>query len=230
MQPSYETHQHMSNSDVSNSDVSSSDPAASGAAAMPLPRGFSAYVANIGMKDLTDDFVVVAADAPCPAAAVFTRSSFAGPSVLLSRRNIALGSARAVVVLSKNANVATGSEGRSNAEEIVAGVAGRIGCAAHDVLIASTGVIGRQYPMDRVRSHLELLAESATAQHATAQNATAQNATASTLFEVTDARSVATAMMTTDTHPKTAVATLRSIAADGTEGTARVVGVAKGVG
>ena len=57
-------------------------------------------------------------------------------------------------MISKNANVATGDEGLANAREVVAGVAAAIGCAATDVLIASTGVIGRQYPMDRVRAGL----------------------------------------------------------------------------
>ena len=56
---------------------------------VPLPRGFHAHVANIGIKDDTDDFVVVASDTPCAAAAVFTRSRFAGPSVEVSRRHAA---------------------------------------------------------------------------------------------------------------------------------------------
>ena len=51
-----------------------------------LPRGFTAHVANVGIQDDTDDFVVVASDRPCTSAAVFTRSRFAGPSVVLSRR------------------------------------------------------------------------------------------------------------------------------------------------
>ena len=55
-------------------------------------------------------------------------------------------------MISKNANVATGGEGLANAREVVAGVAAAIGCGTSDVLIASTGVIGRQYPMDRVRA------------------------------------------------------------------------------
>ena len=44
-----------------------------------LPAGFRAYVANVGIKDTTDDFVVVATDAPCASVGVFTTSSFAGP-------------------------------------------------------------------------------------------------------------------------------------------------------
>jgi len=44
-----------------------------------LPRGFRSHVANIGVKDDTDDFVVVAAERAIAAAAVFTTSRFAGP-------------------------------------------------------------------------------------------------------------------------------------------------------
>jgi len=165
-----------------------------------LPKGFHAYVANIGIKDSTNDLTVVAADATSPAAAVFTRSSFAGPSVVLSREHIAPLRARAVVVISKNANVATGDEGLANAREVVAGVAAALGCPADEVLIASTGVIGRQYPMDRVRAGLAAIPST---------------------LPLTDATAVATAIMTTDTAAKVASAPA---------GAATVVGVAKGVG
>ena len=78
---------------------------------IPLPRGFAGHVANVGIKDATDDFVVVAAEGSCAAAGVFTLSRFAGPSVVVSRENLEGRSAQAVVVISKNANVATGAEG-----------------------------------------------------------------------------------------------------------------------
>ncbi len=167
---------------------------------LPLPQGFRAYVTNVGVKDSTDDFTVVAADRPCVSAAVFTKSSFAGPSVVVSRRHAAHGTARAMVVVSKNANVATGAQGLADAEEVVAGVATALGCAETDVLIASTGVIGRAYPMDRLRAGLAAIP---------------------TPLPGTDAAAVARGIMTTDTVPKTAAATV---------GAARIVGVAKGVG
>ncbi len=170
--------------------------------AVPLPQGFGAHVASIGIKDDSADFVVVATDQPCPVAAVFTRSSFAGPSVLVSRRNLRAGCARAVVVISKNANVATGPIGLANAEELVSGVATRLGCPAQQVLVASTGVIGRQYPMDRVRAGIAAI---------------------DTPLTVLDADTVAGAMMTTDTVMKVAGAVVEG-------SSARVVGVAKGVG
>ncbi len=172
-----------------------------------LPRGFAAHVAALGIKDDTPDFVVLSATAPGPAAAVFTRSRFAGPSVEISRAHVADGQLQAVVVLSKNANVATGAQGRADADEIVAGVARALGCRSDDVAIASTGVIGRPYPMERIRPHLDQLAPPFS----------------TTAFSTTAAEPVAGAMMTTDTVAKVADAVV-----DGSE--ARVVGVAKGVG
>ncbi len=95
-----------------------------------LPRGFTCHVANIGVKDDTDDFVVIAAERPVAAAGVFTRSRFAGPSVLISREHVVDLTAQAVVVVSKNANVANGPDGLDDARQLVDGVAARLGCDA----------------------------------------------------------------------------------------------------
>ena len=53
---------------------------------IPVPRGYLTHVANVGIKDDTTDFSVLASEGPCGAAAVFTKSRFAGPSVVVSRR------------------------------------------------------------------------------------------------------------------------------------------------
>lgn len=169
-----------------------------------LPAGFRSYVTNLGIKDDTDDFVVVACESPVPTAAVFTKSRFAGPSVTLSRRHVADGSARAVVVISKNANVATGPAGAADAQTVTDIVGERLGCTAADVVLTSTGVIGRRYPIDRVVSGLQ---------------------TVPFPLPGTDADGPARGMMTTDTVVKLATATLPS-----STGTARIVGMAKGVG
>ena len=167
-----------------------------------LPKGFRAHVTNVGIKDATDDFTLVVADGSCAAAGLFTQSRFAGPSVLVSREHVADGKALGVVVISKNANVATGEEGMNNAREVVAGVARAIGCNDNEILIASTGVIGRQYPMDKVRAGLVALPAQP---------------------QGTSADDVARGIMTTDTVSKVAQC---EVAGSG----ARVVGVAKGVG
>ena len=111
-----------------------------------LPLGFGCHVANVGIKDHTHDFVVVAADRVCAADGVFTTSRFAGPSVTLSREHLADGAARAIVVVSKNANVANGTPGLADARELVESVAARLGCAPTEVLVAQTeqgrGILG----------------------------------------------------------------------------------------
>ena len=165
-----------------------------------LPAGFTCHVANIGIKNSDDDFVVIAAERPVTAAGVFPRSRFAGCSGIASREAVADGRLAAFAVISKNANVATGAQGMANAREVQAGVAAALGCDPGDVLIASTGVIGRQYPMDRVRAHLSTLRGP---------------------FSNRSAQAAAVGIMTTDTHPKVAEARA---------GAARVVGIAKGVG
>ena len=169
---------------------------------VPLPRGFRAHVANIGVKDTTDDFTLVVAERACPAAGVFTQSRFAGPSVTVSREHLADRTARAVVVISKNANVANGPQGLADAHEVVNGVAAAVGCSPTDVLIASTGVIGRPYPMERIRAGLTSIPAAPTD---------------------IDAERVARGIMTTDTVHKVAQAMVAN-------SSARVVGVAKGVG
>jgi glutamate N-acetyltransferase/amino-acid N-acetyltransferase len=167
-----------------------------------LPAGFATYATNIGIKDRTDDFVVIAAERPVPTTAVFTKSRFSGPSVTLSRINVADGTSRAVVIVSKNANVATGPQGMADAQELTEGVAARFGCTAGDILVASTGVIGVRYPMDRVRAGLDGLPATLTSR---------------------DVDRAAGAIMTTDTVSKVATADVRG-------SQARIVGIAKGVG
>ncbi len=169
-------------------------------APLPLPGGFVAHTGHAGLRDEGDDVAVIVSTRPCTSAGVFTQSRFEGPSVTLSRPRALSGRARAIVVVAKNANVATGSRGRRDAEEVSAGVAAALGVPHDEVLIASTGVIGRPYPMDLLRNHVAGLRLAD--------------------FEA-DATAVARAMMTTDTVPKTVV---RSV------GHARVVGMAKGVG
>jgi glutamate N-acetyltransferase/amino-acid N-acetyltransferase len=167
-----------------------------------LPSGFHSYVTNVGVKDSSQDFTVVASDRPCAASGAFTQSRFAGPSVVISRSHVADLAAQAVVVISKNANVATGAEGTRNAEEITRGVAARLGLNEEDVLIASTGVIGRQYPIENIRAGIAGLPSP---------------------LPDNDAEEVARGIMTTDTVHKIASATVAG-------SSARIVGVAKGVG
>lgn len=174
-----------------------------GAPDAAFPDGFGLHRGNIGIKDGTDDVMILSAGEGASAAGVFTKSRFAGPSVTLSREHLADGRARAVVVVSKNSNVATGARGAANAAELARLTGRAAGCRAEEVIVASTGVIGVQYPMGRIRRYMEELAA------------------APSFDRPGSAWDAARAMMTTDTHPKVASASA---------GPARVVGIAKGVG
>ena len=169
-----------------------------------FPQGFALHSGNIGIKDRTRDVMILSAVEGTTAAGVFTRSRFSGPSVTLSREHLADGNGRAVVVLSKNSNVATGDVGMANAAELAGLTARVVGCDARDVLVASTGVIGVRYPMERIRRYMTALADDPEA------------------FDTPgSATTAAEAIMTTDTHAKVAQARAAR---------ATVVGIAKGVG
>ncbi|MEE4546718.1 bifunctional glutamate N-acetyltransferase/amino-acid acetyltransferase ArgJ [Streptomyces sp. V4-01] len=164
------------------------------------PRGYRSVARNMGLKDGEDDFAAVVSEVPARSAAVFTRSRFAGPSVLLSRTAAARQSSRGMVVLSRNANVATGRAGAAHAEEVRRRVAEIAGVDPEDLVIGSTGVIGRPYPIESIRAGMDEL---------------------SWPFPEADFDAAAKAIMTTDTHPK--CFSVRC-------GPAVLTGIAKGVG
>ena len=163
--------------------------------------GVRAHVANVGIKDDQLDFLLASFAEGTTVAGVFTRSAFAGPSVGLSRDVAGRGSARGLVVVSKNANVANGDDGDADAAELQRRAAAVLGCAAAEVVVASTGVIGQRYPTERLWSYLDALRW--------------PDAAGASLAEA------ASAIMTTDTVVKVAEAGA---------GDAHVVGIAKGVG
>ena len=122
------------------------------------PRGFRGTTAKLGFKELEDDFFTIVSAVPARSAAVFTRSRFAGPSVTLSRASAHR--SRGIAVIAGNANVATGRLGMEHAAEMRARVAGLVGVSAGELMIGSTGVIGRPYPMDVIQRGLDGLTPS----------------------------------------------------------------------
>ena len=129
------------------------------------------------------DLALVVADEPCVAAATFTTNRFCAAPVTVSRAHVADGRARAIVLNSGNANAATGEPGLACAERACAHVAAELGCAAEDVLVASTGVIGVQLPFAPYEAGVPAAVASLAATPAAAHDA-------------------ACAVMTTDTVPK----------------------------
>lgn len=164
------------------------------------PQGYLSVAKNIGIKDDTLDLTVVYSTVRAAAAGMFTQSLFCGAPVIVGREHLADGYLQALVVNSKNANVATGKQGVENAREITQLVARELGVAAEDVLPSSTGVIGQQLPIEKFRAALRGLRDQ---------------------VKPEDLGAAAQAIMTTDTRPK---ARARRV------GSAVLAGMAKGSG
>jgi glutamate N-acetyltransferase/amino-acid N-acetyltransferase len=118
------------------------------------PQGFLSLAKNVGIKDDTLDFTVIYSTARARAAAMFTRNRFPGAPVIVGRDHVSDGFVQALVINSKNANVAMGQVGIDNATETCRIVAEELGIESRDVLPFSTGVIGRPLPMDKIRTGL----------------------------------------------------------------------------
>jgi glutamate N-acetyltransferase/amino-acid N-acetyltransferase len=166
----------------------------------PQPQGFLSLAKNVGIKDDTLDLAVIYSAVRARAAAMFTRSRFPGAPVLVGRAHIADGYAQAIVVNSKNANVATGQQGIDDAVEMCRLVAQELGIEVRDVLPSSTGVIGRRLPMDKIRAGLQGIRGE---------------------LRPNNLELAARAIMTTDRYPKY---TSRQV------GSAVIAGIAKGAG
>ena len=170
------------------------------------PAGFRAGGSYAGIKTYGPeprlDVGLLVSDRPCTIAGVYTRNAVVGEPLRLTRERAALGSARAIVVNSGNANAATGPQGAADAVRMAALAATALGLEERALLVASTGVIGRPLPMDRIAAGIAAIEPSADGGEAFAR-----------------------AILTTDTRPKQAA--VRVIAG----GRPYVVGgVAKGSG
>lgn len=113
-----------------------------------FPRGFRCASRNCGLKPSGKDLALFVSEVDAAAAAVFTRNQFPGAPIVLGRETIKGGRLRAIVANSKVSNVATGARGLENARRMAAAAAAEIGATADRVLVSSTGVIGRQLPID----------------------------------------------------------------------------------
>jgi glutamate N-acetyltransferase / amino-acid N-acetyltransferase len=116
-----------------------------------FPLGFRAAGVTCGIKASgAPDLALLACDGPAVAAGAFTRSRLAAAPVQLSREHVADGRARAVVVNSGNANACTGAQGMQDARAMAAATARALGIAPEEVVVCSTGVIGKPLPMDAI--------------------------------------------------------------------------------
>jgi len=112
--------------------------------------GFSSLGKHIGIKDEGKDFAILYSDTVCNAVAVYTQNKVRGAPLYVTKQHIADHQAQAIVVNSRIANVATGQQGRLNAQKTTELVADELGINPTNVLVASTGIIGLQLPMEKI--------------------------------------------------------------------------------
>lgn len=126
-----------------------------------LPRGFQAAGVTCGIKASGKlDLALFVSQHPAVAAGVFTRNRVVGAPVIVSRERVPSASVRGVIINSGNSNACTGERGISDARQMTALVAERIGAEEDDVLVCSTGVIGKFLPLDKIESGIREAAAS----------------------------------------------------------------------
>ena len=114
-------------------------------------RGFRAAGVAAEIKyQGRNDVALIVADEPCAAAAVFTTNKVAAAPVLYDREVVRGGRVQAILANSGCANACTGEEGLKDAKLSALVTAGELGIDPGRVLVASTGVIGRRLPMERL--------------------------------------------------------------------------------
>lgn len=126
---------------------------------MTAPKGFTAGGVTAGLKASgRPDLALVLSEVTATAAVTMTTNQVRAAPCVITARNAADGQARAVVINSGSANACTGTEGLADAEATTDAVARAVGCAPHDVLVASTGLIGMRLDMDRIRAGIARVA------------------------------------------------------------------------
>ncbi|MDR7544045.1 MAG: bifunctional glutamate N-acetyltransferase/amino-acid acetyltransferase ArgJ [Armatimonadota bacterium] len=165
--------------------------------------GFRAAGIHCGIKPDRPDLALVVSDVPASAAGTFTQIRTRSAPVILSERKLQSGRAQAVLVNSGNANACTGPGGAADAQAMMDAAARALGIPEDLVVIASTGVIGRPLPMERILPAIPRLVAALGA----------------------NGMAAAQAIMTTDAWPKTAAAQVHL-----GDGTVSIGAIAKGCG
>ena len=155
---------------------------------MQLPKGFRFAGVHSGLRSSEPgrlDLALIVSDTPAAAAGVFTQNRVAAAPVHVCKERLPRNDARGIVVCSGNANACTGEQGMNDARRMTELAANEIGCLPEQMLVASTGVIGRLLPMDVFETGIPAVARKLGSDLAAYEAA-------------------ATAILTTDTRIKTA--------------------------
>lgn len=125
------------------------------------PKGFLAQGVSAGIKkDDKNDLAIIYSQSPCTAAGVFTTNVVRAACVDFDRRQLEAGNAQAIVVNSGNANACTGEQGWEDTLSMAALASECLALQPQNILVASTGVIGVNMPMERVQAGIVAAANS----------------------------------------------------------------------
>ena len=120
-------------------------------AGVAYPLGFTAAGVRAGIKKSGNlDVAVVYSDRPAAVAGVFTKNQVAAAPIRVSKIVVGTGKARAIVANAGCANACTGEQGLRDAEKMCELAAKELNCRDDEVIVASTGVIGVNLPMDKM--------------------------------------------------------------------------------
>jgi glutamate N-acetyltransferase/amino-acid N-acetyltransferase len=172
------------------------------------PAGFRAAAVRCGLKTEGDDLALIISDIPASVAGVFTNNQVKASCVTHSSRVAASGSARAIVANAGNANCCNGAQGDLDNSQMAQSVANLFDIGLLEVCAASTGVIGKQLPLDLIEPGIR------------------NGSAALDAGKETDIK-VAKAIMTTDLAPKQFAVSFQP---EGSDGAIRIGGVCKGSG
>lgn len=117
--------------------------------------GFTALGKCIGIKKGKKDFAILYSDNLCSAAAVYTKNKVKGAPLYVNMKHLEDGKAQAIVINSGISNVATGKKGLDDAFMTCKLAAEELGINSKDILVASTGIIGKMLPMELIKKALK---------------------------------------------------------------------------
>src|SRR5579862_5593067 len=122
-----------------------------------LARGFQYAGVHSGIRPDPErlDLALVVSDRPATAAGVFTQNRVCAAPVQVCRKRLPSGEMRGIVICSGNANACTGKQGLEDAQQMTVRAAQAVGCRPEQMLVCSTGVIGRPLPMPVIESGID---------------------------------------------------------------------------
>ena len=117
-----------------------------------LARGyrFAGVVSGLRSEPGRRDIGAIVSEVPASAAGVFTLNRVAAAPVQVSRKRIPSAQIKGIVCCSGNANACTGVQGIQDAELMALALAAQVSVSGEEILVASTGIIGRLLPMSTV--------------------------------------------------------------------------------